>query len=149
MIDKKFIGMKLPAFKAVAEAGQLRFFAKATGQADPVYTDESAAKERGHPGLPVPPTFLFTLELTTPSTAWRDEMGIVPTRMLHGEQWFTYHRTAYAGDTLTFEPCIVDLYDKKGGAMEFIVKETRVTNQRGEHVADLRSVAIHRPPQSK
>ncbi|MCY1399018.1 hypothetical protein D9M71_140670 [compost metagenome] len=144
MIDKKHIGKQLPAFSVTAEAGQLRFFAKSIGETNPVYFDENAARDAGHPGLPLPPTFLFSLEFNIPSNAWRDELGIVPARILHGEESFKYHRPAYAGDTLRFEGRITDIYDKKGGALEFVVRETRVTNQHGEHVADLRTVLVQR-----
>ncbi|CAG4889772.1 MaoC family dehydratase N-terminal domain-containing protein [Paraburkholderia saeva] len=144
MIDKKHIGKVIPAFRTVAEAGHLRFFAKATGETSPVYFDESAARDAGHPNLPLPPTFLFSLELEQPDRRWRDEIGIQVARILHGEQSFTYHRMAYAGDVLLFECHIADIYDKKGGALDFVVRETRVTNQKGEHVADLRSVLVHR-----
>lgn len=144
MIDKKHIGKVIADFRTSAPASQLRFFAKATGQADPVYIDEAAARDAGHPGLPLPPTFLFSLELSQPSNAWRDEVGIVPSRILHGEQSFAYHRMAYAGDTLHFKTTIADIYDKKDGALEFVVRETRVSNQDGEHVADLRSVLVQR-----
>ncbi len=64
--------------------------------------------------------------------------------MLHGEQSFTYHRMAYAGDTLHFDTKIVDVYDKKNGALSFVVMESKVTNQRGEHVADLKGVTVMR-----
>ncbi|MFM0549638.1 MaoC family dehydratase N-terminal domain-containing protein [Paraburkholderia sediminicola] len=144
MIDKKHIGKVIPAFRTVAEAGRLRFFAKAIGETNPVYFDESAARDAGHPNLPLPPTFLFSLELEQPDKSWRDEIGIQVARILHGEQSFTYHRMAYAGDVLLFECHIADIYDKKGGALDFVVRETRVTNQKGEHVADLRSVLVHR-----
>lgn len=144
MIDKKHIGKQLPTFLATAEAGQLRFFAKAIGETDPIYFNEQAARDAGHPGLPLPPTFLFSLEFQIPSNAWRDELGIVPSRILHGEESFRYHRMAYAGDTLRFDVRITDIYDKKGGALEFVVRETQVTNQHGEHVADLRSVLVQR-----
>ena len=122
----------------------MRFFAKATGETNPIYFDESAARDAGHPNLPLPPTFLFSLELDQPDTRWRDEIGIQVARILHGEQSFTYHRMAYAGDVLRFETRIADIYDKKGGALDFVVRETRVTNQNGEHVADLRSVLVQR-----
>ena len=144
MIDKKFIGKVLPPFSAVAEAGQLRLFAKATGETNPVYLDESAARDLGHPALPLPPTFLFSLEFQQPDTSWRDELGIQMSRILHGEQSFTYHRLAHAGDVLRFESRIADIYDKKNGALDFVVRETRVTNQKGEHVADLHSVLVQR-----
>lgn len=144
MIDKRHIGMTLPVFHAVPEAGQLRFFAKAIGETDPVYFDRAAAQAAGHPHLPVPPTFLFSLEYELPSAGWRQEIGVDSTRVLHGEQHFTYHRLAYAGDTLRFESRIADIYDKKSGALEFVVRDTRVSNQRGEHVADLRSTIVQR-----
>lgn len=51
---------------------------------------------------------------------------------------------AYAGDQLHYEGRIADIYARKGGALDFVVRETRVTNQRGEHVADLRSVIVQR-----
>lgn len=144
MIDKKHIGRQLPTFLVTAEVGQLRFFAKATGETNPVYFDEQAARDAGYPNLPLPPTFLFSLEFQIPSNAWRDELGIVTARILHGEESFRYHRMAHAGDTLRFDVRIADIYDKKGGALEFVVRETRVTNQHGEHVADLRSVLVQR-----
>ncbi|SAK59549.1 hypothetical protein AWB76_02770 [Caballeronia temeraria] len=144
MLNKSFIGRALPSFHATAEAGQLALFAKATGETRSEYIDESAARDAGHPNLPLPPTFLFSLELTYPSAGWRQEIGIEASRILHGEQSFTYHRLAYAGEKLLFESGIADIYDKKGGALSFVVRETRVTNARGEHVADLRSVLVHR-----
>ncbi|MCY1416805.1 hypothetical protein D9M71_323220 [compost metagenome] len=144
MIDKKHIGMQLPSFSVTAEAGQLRFFAKAVGETNPVYVDEQAARDAGHPALPLPPTFLFSLEFNIPSNAWRDELGIISSRILHGEESFKYHRMAHVGDTLHFDVRIADIYDKKNGALSFVVRESRVTNQRGEHVADLRSVLVHR-----
>lgn len=145
MIDRQYIGHTMPKFSATVEKGRLRFFAKATGQTDPVYTDEAAAQAAGHPGLPVPPTFFFCLEMESPDpAAIRKLLGLDYRRVLHGEQGFTYHRMAYAGDVLTFEQRIEDIYDKKGGVLEFVVRQTRVSNQRGEHVADLRSVTVQR-----
>lgn len=144
MIDPSHIGKKLPVFTAIAEVGQLRFFAKATGETRPLYTDEAAARAAGHPGLPLPPTFLFSLELQQQDPAWRDEMGIEVARILHGEQSFTYHRLGYAGDTFSFASEIEDIYDKKNGALSFVVRKTRVSNQHGEHVADLRNTLVHR-----
>jgi acyl dehydratase len=135
----------MPKFSATVEKGRLRFFAKAIGETDPVYTDEAAAQAAGHPGLPVPPTFLFCLEMESPDpAAIRNLLGLDYRRLLHGEQGFTYHRMAYAGDVLSFEQRIEDIYDKKGGALDFVLRKTRVTNQRGEHVADLRTVTVQR-----
>ena len=145
MIDRRHIGHQLPPFQVEVEKGRLRFFAKATGQADPVYIDEAAARDAGHPDLPVPLTFLFCLEMEAPNpAAIRELLGMDYRRLLHGEQGFSYHAMAYAGDTLTFRQRIEDIYDKKNGALEFVVRKTHVSNQRDELVAELRCVTVVR-----
>jgi acyl dehydratase len=147
MIDRSHIGTQLPPFSVEVERGRLRFFAKATGQQDPIYSDETAAHAAGHSSLPVPPSFLFCLEMEGPNpAAIRELLGLDYSRILHGEQGFTYHRMAHAGDTLTFKQHIDDIFDKKNGALEFIVRSTRVANQRGEAVAELRAVTVYRNP---
>lgn len=144
-LDTAFIGHRLPAFNAEVEKGRLKFFAKAIGQADPVYTDEAAALAAGHPALPVPPTYLFCLQMDAPNPgALRELLDIPIAKVLHGEQRFSYHAMAYAGDTLHFEQRITDIYAKKGGLLEFIVAETRVTNQHGAPVADLFGTTVVR-----
>jgi acyl dehydratase len=145
MIDRRYIGHTLPPFSVPVEAGRLRFFAKATGQADPVYTDVAAARDAGHRDLPVPPTFFFCLEMEGPNpAAIRELLGLDYRRLLHGEQQFSYHAMAYASDVLSFEQRIEDIYDKKGGALEFVVRRTRVSNQHGTLVAELRAVTVMR-----
>ena len=145
MIDRQFIGHTMPAFEVLVEKGRLRFFAKSTGQTDPVYIDDAAALAAGYSSLPVPPTFLFCLEMESPDpAAIRNLLGMDYRKLLHGEQGFRYHRTACVGDVLRFEQRIEDIYDKKGGALEFVVRQTRVSNQRGEAVADLRTVTVLR-----
>ncbi len=145
VIDRKYIGHVEPAFEVLVEKGRLKFFAKATGQTDPVYTDEAAAHAAGHPDLPVPPTFLFCLEMEAPDpAAIRNLLGMDYRRLLHGEQGFVYERMAYAGDVLRFEQRVEEIYDKKNGALEFVVRKTIVTNQRGESVAQLRTVSVLR-----
>lgn len=145
MADKSMIGLGLGKGSIEVEKGRLRFFAKAIGETDAVYTDEAVARDAGHPTLPVPPTFLMCLNSDV--SAGVDRMGLLKldlARILHAEQAFDYHRMAYAGDTLHFETTVTDVYDKKGGALHFVVNTTRVTNQRGEHVADMRSTLVER-----
>ena len=146
MADKSLIGRSLGVTTSVVEAGRLRFFAKAIGETDPVYTDEAAARAAGHRALPVPPTFLLCLESEgrNPQAIVENIMGFDLGRILHAEQTFSYHRMAYAGDLLTFDTRIVDVYEKKGGALQFVVQETRISNQDGEHIADLRSSLVQR-----
>ncbi|TAM66429.1 MaoC family dehydratase N-terminal domain-containing protein [Mycobacterium sp.] len=146
-IDKSVIGTALPDTTLPVDRGRLRFFAKAIGQADPIYTDLDAAKAAGHPDIPVPPTFLFTVELENPDPfVFLASLGVDLRMVLHGEQSFTYHAMAYAGDELVASPCITDVYTKKGGALEFVVKDTSITRADGIHVAGLRSVIVIQNP---
>lgn len=145
MIDKKQIGRKFPPHTVEVEKGRLRFFAKAIGETNPVYTDEEAAREAGYRTLPAPPTFAFCLEMDAPNPfAFFEALGIDLSRVLHGEQHFTYHQPILAGDSITFESVVSDIYDKKGGALEFLVRDISATNQDGVRVADLRSVIVVR-----
>ncbi|RBA31946.1 MaoC family dehydratase [Dietzia maris] len=144
------VGTQLPAVEMTVDAGRLRFFAKAIGEVDPVYSDVAAARAAGHPDLPVPPTFLFSIELEQPDPfAWLTDLGVDLRHILHGEQSFEYHRVAYPGDVLTVRPRIADMYEKKGGALRFIVKEAAVTAADGAVVADLTSVIVVRNPEAE
>ncbi|SDN69373.1 MaoC family dehydratase N-terminal domain-containing protein [Pseudomonas jinjuensis] len=146
MADKSLIGHVTAQGSVEVEKGKLRFFAKAIGETDPVYTDLAVAKDAGHKSLPVPPTMLMPLmsEIRGDIGGLMKLLGWDLGRILHAEQSFTYHRMAYAGDVLTFETRISDVYEKKGGALQFVVQESRVTNQDGEHIADVRNSLVHR-----
>lgn len=138
--DRGAIGRALPSVTVTVEASQLLLFAKATGETRPAY----AAGERPL----VPPTFLFGLEMRQPDPfAWLADIGVDLRWVLHGEQAFAYHSLARAGDTLVATPQISDIFAKKGGALEFIVKQTEVTRTDGSPVADLTSVLIARDRQ--
>lgn len=145
MIDRQWIGHRLPDSVLPIERSRLQFFAKAIGETDPVYTDPDAARAAGYPDLPAPPTFLFAAELDSGATfRLLEQLDIPIAKLLHGEQGFVYHRPACVGDTVTVASTIDDIYAKKNGALEFVVKTSRATNQRGEPVAELRAVIVCR-----
>lgn len=145
MIDRANIGRELGSLTTDVEKGQLLFFAKATGETNPIYTDESAAKEAGYRALPAPPTFCFSLGLATPDPfAKYTDLGINLAKVLHGEQSFEYFEPICAGDTITLQDKVTDIFDKKGGALEFVLFETTATNQHGTVVAKATSTTVVR-----
>jgi acyl dehydratase len=145
MLDRTHIGHIFPERFVDVEAGQLRFFAKATGETNPVYYDADAARAAGHPDLPAPPTFLFSLDLQSNANASTLTLLDVDIgTILHGEQHFEHRALIHAGDRIKLTTRLVDLYDKKGGALEFIVQETVGENQRGDPVGLHRSVTVVR-----
>ncbi len=145
MIDKKHIGYAPPAILWDVEKGRIAFFAKVIGLTDPIHTDEAAAKAAGYRGIVAPPTFIFGAPGDSGETMQLIEtLEIDLGKVLHGEQRFDYRAPVCAGDTLRFQSKVSDIYDKKGGALEFVVNDTKVTNQLGEHVADLHAVIVVR-----
>jgi len=145
MVDKKFIGYEVPPTLWDVEKGRIRFFAEVIGNADPIYLDEAAAKAAGYRNVVAPPTFIFGAESDSGVLMkLLDTLKIDLREVLHGEQRFDYHAPVCAGDTLRFQTRVADIYDKKDGALEFVVNDTKVTNQLGEHVADLHSVIVVR-----
>jgi acyl dehydratase len=66
--------------------------------------------------------------------------------ILHGEQHYEYFAPIYVGDKLTCQQKITDIYDKKGGALWFVVSETEVKNEAGKPVAKARSITVVRNP---
>ena len=141
---EKAKALKLDPLIVDVERGRLRLFARVIEETDPVYVHVDAARAAGHRDLPVPPTFFFSLGLEAPEPFhYLNQLGIDLQHVLHGEQSFTYDRLAYAGDRLTLQDRIVDVFVKRGGALEFLIKETDVTRN-GEFVARARTTIVVR-----
>lgn len=127
------------------ERGRLKMFAESIGEQDPLYLDVEAAREAGHPDILAAPTVLFGLELETSDTfETLADHGVDLGRVLHGEQKFTYHKQIYAGDHLDFASKFSDVYEKSGGALEFIVRHTEVRRGDDGIVAEMDNVAVVR-----
>ena len=146
-LDRKVIGHEFKAFSATAEAGKVRLFCKAIGEEDPIYVDEAAAKKAGFARIPVPPTFLQAITNDNPDRGGllqllNVDIGLV----LHGEQHYDYYAPVYVGDTLTCQQKVTDMYDKKGGALWFVVSETSMKDQNGKQVAKATSITVVRNP---
>ncbi|AMO24413.1 MaoC family dehydratase N-terminal domain-containing protein [Ramlibacter solisilvae] len=145
MIDKKHIGLELPAVNWPVERGRVMAFARAIGDTRPECLDDSAARDAGYRGLVAPPTFWFgawadggTLELML------SKLDVPIARILHGEQSFTYGAPVCAGDVLTIKTRITDIVDKKGGKMEFVTQRSTITNQLGDTVGEMTAVIVAR-----
>lgn len=146
MIDRAIIGREWPAFEVEIEKGRLTLLAEAIGETRPIYTDEAAAQAAGYRSIVAPPTFAFCLQADSPvGSGYLTDVGIPITDVLHGEQSFTFHAVMCAGDRVRVTRRVVDVYEKKGGALEFVVfeSEVRVAGS-GALVAEGRQVMIWR-----
>lgn len=143
--DASLIGTRRAGGCLFVSRSRLHLFAKATGQTDPVFLDVDAARRAGYPDLPIPPTFYVGVDLEVPDPFEHlRELGVDSRAVLHGGQEFTYHAMAYAGDELTSSSVVTDVFDKKAGALRFMVTEIPITNQHGTVVVTMRSTLVVR-----
>ena len=146
---ERHVGVVSEPRSVAVEAGFLTFFAKATGETNPIYFDEAAARAAGYPAIPAPPTYLFSLALSAPARRGdifdtEQGMGVDMSKVLHGEQSFTHHKPIFAGDRLTLTTTTRDIFKKKGGALEFIVQDTRAVDAAGELRAEMTMTTVVR-----
>ncbi|MEQ8749943.1 MaoC family dehydratase N-terminal domain-containing protein [Marinicaulis aureus] len=124
MIDRSFIGFEMEPFDTTLEKGQMELFAKALGEKHSIYSDEAVARAEGYPSIVALPTYLIRLGTRDDLTyGLFNELSIDLAKLLHGEQEFILERPLCAGETLRGVKKIVDIFDKKDGALEFVVTE--------------------------
>lgn len=146
-MTSKFVDTAIPPLVVEVEKWQLRFFAKAVGETNPIYFDEAAARAAGHPSILAPPTYAVTLSLceADPYARYRG-LGIDWCRMLHAQQGFEYFAPIYAGDLIRFESRIVDFIERRQGRLKFLIEETEAWNQHGVLTTRFRKTIVVRDP---
>jgi acyl dehydratase len=117
----------------------IRRFALAIGDPNPVHLDRDAAKALGHPDVVAPPTFLITA--STGDFIGDPELGLDYALVVHGEERFVFHRPVYAGDVLDTETTIADIRD--AGRNELMTIVTEVSSN-GERVATVTNTIVSR-----
>jgi acyl dehydratase len=131
-------------------------YARAVGDLDPIYFDESAARAAGYDGLVAPPTFVghAVVEGSTLGDLREDGLWVdrgqrlrlaVSRTMFGGEEW-EFRAPVLVGDTITAERRLGKVEEKDGRSGPFVLihNETTFTNQHGEVVAVSRLVGIAR-----
>lgn len=125
MIAAGFLGYTTSPSSVRVDGWRVQLFCQAIGESNPVHWDAAAALAAGLPGCPVPPTFLKALESEhCSSAALLRVLQVSVGQVLHAEQSFGYLRPVYVGDSVEISRRITDLYDKREGAMSFIVVHT-------------------------
>lgn len=117
-------------------------YAEIMGTTHGPYIDSTAAHAQGYRDIIAMPSFIIA----------DAAMPLVPPEIpfegggLNAGYECTFYSEIYPGDTLTYSTCIADLYDKTGrsGTMQFVLRETTVTNQEGKQVALIRNLFILR-----
>ena len=143
MLNRDRIGWEWPTLHVQIDCWRIEQFVRAIGETNPVYLDDEFARAAGYRATPAPPTFLFCLSYDVPDQTFAlRELGADLKGILHGEQTFTYHEPVCVGDRLTIRSKITDIYAKKGGALEFMVRDSMVDAEDGRRMAELHEVLI-------
>jgi acyl dehydratase len=112
---------------------KIKDFADAIGDQNPAYRDRAAAEKLGYPDVIAPPTFAIVISFQMGGAVVLDpDLGLDYTRVVHGEQSFSYTRPIHAGDVLIATPRITDIAAK--GRNELLTWEAVITTVDGEHV---------------
>jgi hypothetical protein len=117
MIDRKYVGFTTDPSTVQVDPWRVKLFCEATG--------EQGARA-GHAGQVLPPTYLKAIETEHCSSAALLQMMEVPVRgVLHAEQSFEHLAPVHVGDAVEVQRLVADIYDKKDGALTFIVVDSR------------------------
>lgn len=143
-LDASFIGRTYPPTEPY-EVGRekIREFADAIGDPCLAYRDTEAAKALGHPDVIAPPTFPIVLSMRAAEKAIMDPaLGLDYTRVVHGDQRFTYQRPIRAGDRLVVTVSIENARSARGN--DILTTKGEISTVDGEPVATAYSTLVAR-----
>ncbi len=122
---------------------KVREFARAVFATNPLNYDVDAARAAGHADVVAPPTFPIVIqERTLAQLLAEPDAGIDFTRVVHGDQRFTYTRPIVAGDELTATLTIASVKSLGGHSMVTAVSE--MVDATGAHVVTATSTLVVR-----
>lgn len=133
-LDQSFVGRSYPP-TAPYQVGRekIREFAVAVGAQDPVHHEVEAAKAAGHPDLVAPPTFPIVISMAALKQIVMDPaLGVDYSRVVHGEQRFSYTRPVVAGDELVCVNHIEEIITR--GGHDFLTTRQELQTAAGEPV---------------
>ena len=129
-LDTSKQGTSYDAADFAVEAERVKQYAEAVGEENPVHHDADAAREAGFRDLVAPPMFAVVYSAPAMGPAIFDAIGELLPRMVHGGQEFVWGEPVCAGDTITSQAKLSEVYEKEGKG--FFVFESVSRNQDGQ-----------------
>ena len=122
---------------------KIREFSRAVLSTNPINLDVDAARAAGHSDLVAPPTFpVVVQEATLAQLLAEPDAGIDFSRVVHGEQRFTYTRAIVAGDELTATLTVSSV--KSLGGHNMVTADSEIVDVNGKHVVTAISTLVVR-----
>jgi acyl dehydratase len=122
---------------------KIREFARAVFSTNPLSEDVAAARAAGYSDLVAPPTFAVVVqELTLHQLLSEPDAGIDFSRVVHGDQRFSFSRPIVAGDELTATLAVSSI--KSLGGHSMVTAESVILAADGSHVVTAVSTLVVR-----
>jgi acyl dehydratase len=122
---------------------KVREFSRAVFATHPTNLDVEAARAAGYADVVAPPTFPVVIqEATLAQLLAEPDAGIDFSRVVHGDQRFTYTRPIVAGDELTATLEVTSIKTLGGNAM--VTAQSTIVDAEGEHVVTAISTLVVR-----
>jgi acyl dehydratase len=122
---------------------KVREFARAVLATSPLNLDPEAARAAGYSDVVAPPTFPVVVQEHTLAQLLADpEAGIDFSRVVHGDQRFTYTRPIVAGDELTATLTVTSV--KAMAGLSMVTAESAISDASGAHVVTAISTLVVR-----
>lgn len=122
---------------------KVREFSRAVFSTSPLNFDVEAAAAAGYSDVVAPPTFAVVVqEATLAQLLSEPDAGIDFTRVVHGDQRFSYTRPIVAGDELTATLTVASV--KSLGGHSMVTSESSITDATGAHVVTAISTLVVR-----
>jgi acyl dehydratase len=132
-VNEGAVGKTYPPASYEVGREKIREYAYALGLDDQVHHDRDAAVAAGFRDVVAPPMFCVVYSSRALGPAVLDpEVGINMATMVHGGQEFVWGEPVCAGDEVTTEVKVTEIYEKAGKG--FYVFESVSTNQDGAEV---------------
>jgi acyl dehydratase len=133
-LDPSFVGRSWPPTAPyIVGREKIREFARAIGATEAEYHDPEAARAIGYADVVAPPTFPVVVTMSANAQIVQDpELGMDYTRVVHGDQKFSYVRPVVAGDALVCVSTVEEITQR--GGHDFITTRADVTTEDGEPV---------------
>jgi acyl dehydratase len=132
-VKTEAVGKEYPATTYEVGLEKIREYANAVGQTEPVHHDRGAARAAGFRDVVAPPMFAVVYSSPAMGPAILDpDVGINFAAMVHGGQEFVWGEPVCAGDEITTQARVSEIYEKDGKG--FYVFESVSTNQDGDEV---------------
>lgn len=122
---------------------KVREFARAVHATSPLNNSPEAASAAGYADVVAPPTFAVVVQEATLAQLLADpDAGIDFSRVVHGEQRFSYTRPIVAGDQLTATLTVTSVKTLGGNAM--VTASSEILDAAGAHVVTAISTLVVR-----